>query len=79
MSAAAGAGDFDPAHSETAVVVLVDNLLVGRGVETGPTAMGVELFFRSEEFLSAAGAVIRAFVLVESILAGEGAFGAFLA
>ena len=49
VAAAAGAGHFDAAHAEAAVLVLDDGFRLGGDHEAGPAAAGVELGAAEEE------------------------------
>ena len=79
VAAAAGAGDFNPAHAEGVVFVLVDGFGVGGDHEAGPAAAGIEFGSGQEQQLAAAGAVIIAGFVILGQGAGVGALGAFFA
>jgi len=74
-----GTGDFDASHSKTQVFDLVDALGIYDIKETGPSAMGIELLIRAEEFGIATYAAIEAFIVAIPIHTRKSAFSAFLA
>jgi hypothetical protein len=60
MASAVRAGDLRPLHEEGAVDVLRHRRVLGRGVEAGPPAVGVELGLGLEQLGAAARAQVNA-------------------
>src|SRR4029077_8239281 len=72
------AGHLGPDHEQAAVDVLLDGRVIGRRVETGPAAVGVELSLRLEQLGSAARTQVGAGRLGVPVLARERAFRSLL-
>src|SRR5688572_13795473 len=79
MCVAARTFHLHAAHTVGAVRFELDGLLIGRLPEARPTAAGLELRVGAEELGAAARAAVRPGLFAVVILAGESAFGAFLA
>src|SRR6266481_5348487 len=76
MSVATGATGFGAGHAVRAVGVFAHVLLVGRGVEAGPTGAGIEFGFGIEQRCAAGDALIHPRLVVVPVLAAEGTLGA---
>src|SRR5262245_48959729 len=79
MSVAAAAQDLGPAHAMTVIGLGPDVLFRHRRPEAGPARARIELGLRAEQFLSAAGANVDAFLVTVPEFASESALGPLLA
>ena len=77
MGVAMLAGDFNPAHAVTAVILLVNAVGIQGVPKAGPATAGMKFGFGRKQRMSATDAMINACCGAVGILAGKGGFSAF--